>query len=253
MLDGEVDVSNSAGSLTVRSGEQAEVAPGQRPRKTAMIEATNIIQWCLYYPGVLNLNDLGLSPGSDSSLQAYSEGDLLTALKNYRGSGSGQVYRAGLYLVVGRVDKAERLLRGIPASAPGRDALKTLIAAVKLQERDTSREPSTASDWVAESYYRQSRADLPGALEAAQEATKADPSFGFGWTRVAELQFSFGRVPQAKKALEEGLRLTPRNPAAHTLQGFLLAAENDIDEARQAFEQAMAIDGALGNAWLGVD
>ena len=69
---------------TVRSGEQAEVAPGQRPRKTAMIEATNIIQWCLYYPGVLNLNDLGLSPGSGSSSQAYSEGDLLTALKNYR-------------------------------------------------------------------------------------------------------------------------------------------------------------------------
>ena len=258
MLDGEVDVSNSAGSVTVRSGEQAEVAPGQRPRKTAMIEATNIIQWCLYYPGVLNLNDLGLSPGaqrgSHSSLLAYSEGDLLTALKNYRGSGGSRdeaVYRAGLYLVVGRVDKAERLLRGIPSSAPGRDALKTLIAAVKLQERDTSRAPGTASDWVAESYYRQSRADLPGALEAAQEATKADPSFGFGWARVAELQFSFGRVPQAKKALAQSLRLMPRNPAAHTLQGFLLAAENDIDDARKSFEQAMAIDGALGNAWLG--
>ena len=94
--------------------KQAEVAPGQRPRKTAMIEATNIIQWCLYYPGVLNLNDLGLSPGAEqgshASLLAYSEGDLLTALKNYRG-GSGSrgeaVYRAGLYLVVGRVDKAE--------------------------------------------------------------------------------------------------------------------------------------------------
>ena len=43
----------------------------------------------------------------------------------------------------------------------------------------------------------------------------------------------------------------PRNPAAHTLQGFLLAAENDIEDARKSFEQAMAIDGALGNAWLG--
>jgi tetratricopeptide (TPR) repeat protein len=258
MLDGEVDVSNGAGSLTVRSGEQAEVAPGQRPRKTAMIEATNIIQWCLYYPGVLNLSDLGLSPGAQraahASLLAYSQGDLLKALENYRG-GSGsraeQVYRAGLYLVVGRVDKAERLLRGIPPGTPARDALKTLIAAVKFEERDSSRRPSTASDWVAESYYRQSRADLPGALEAAHEATKADPSFGFGWTRVAELQFSFGRVPQAKKALAEGLRLMPRNPAAHTLQGFLFAAENDIDDARRSFEQAIAIDGALGNAWLG--
>ena len=258
MLDGEVDVSNSAGSITVRSGERAEVAPGQRPRKTAMIEAVNVIQWCLYYPGVLNLNDLGLSPADQramhSSLLAYREGDLLTALKNYRGGGGSrgqQVYRAGLYLSVGRVDKAERLLRGMSANVRGREALLTLIAAVKLQERDAALAPQSASDWVAESYYRQSKADLPGALEAALEATKADPSFGFGWTRVAELQFSFGRVPQAKKALAEGLRLTPRNPAAHALQGFLLAAENDIDDARQSFELAMAIDGALGNAWLG--
>ena len=68
---------------------------------------------------------------------------------------------------------------------------------------------------------------------------------------MAELEFSFGRVPQAKKALAEGLRLAPRNPAAHALSGFLLSAENNINAAKDAFERAMAIDGALGNAWLG--
>ncbi len=35
------------------------------------------------------------------------------------------------------------------------------------------------------------------------------------------------------------------------MRGFLLAAENRIGEAKAAFEEARAIDGALGNAWLG--
>jgi tetratricopeptide (TPR) repeat protein len=253
MLDGEVEVSNGAGSVTVRNGEQAEVAPGQRPRKTAMLEATNIIQWCLYYPGVLDLKDLGLGEerGGSASLAAYREGDLLAALKSYRGGSGNSVYRAGLYLVVGRVDKARRILRHIPAGQPGRAALETLIAAVTLQERPYASEPTTASEWVAESYYRQSKADLPGALEAARRAAELSPSFGFAWTRVAELQFSFGRVPEAKRALERSLQLSPRNPSAHALRGFLFAAENNITDAKAAFEEAINIDSALGNARLG--
>src|SRR4029077_15105329 len=102
---------------------------------------------------------------------------------------------------------------------------------------------------IAESYYLQSQANLPAALEAAKRATEIDSEFGFAWTRVAELQFSFGRVPQAKSALKKGIQLSPRNPAAHALLGFLFAAENKIDQAKGAFEDAMAIDGALGDAW----
>jgi hypothetical protein len=50
MLDGEVEVSNAQGSVVVHSGERAEVEPGGKPHKTAVIEAINSIQWCLYYP-----------------------------------------------------------------------------------------------------------------------------------------------------------------------------------------------------------
>ena len=255
MLDGEVEVSNTQGSVVARSGERADVVPGGRPTKTAVIEAINSIQWCLYYPGVLDLTDLGLSRRAlDPSLAAYRDGDLLKALKEYprhrpSASSAEKVYRAGLFLVVGQVDKAERLLRQVPRNAPGRAALSTLIAAVTL--KDKTWEPRSASDWVAESYYRQSKADLTGALQAAQRATELAPGFGFAWTRVAELEFGFGRVPQAKEALDKGLKLAPRNPAAHSLQGFLLSAENNINGAKDAFEKAMTIDSALGNAWLG--
>jgi tetratricopeptide (TPR) repeat protein len=256
MLDGEVELSNAQGSVVVTSGEQAKVDVGGAPRKTAVLEATNIIQWCLYYPGVLDLKELGYSRQANASISAYNDGDLLRALATYghqtrSGSNADKVYHAGLLLAVGRVDKAKRLLDAASAGTPGRQALLTLIAAVTLKPRPDSNPPQTASDWIAESYYLQSQANLNAALEAAKHATEIDPEFGFAWTRVAELQFSFGRVPQAKTALEKGVALSPRNPAAHALLGFLFAAENKINEAKGAFENAMAIDGALGNAWLG--
>ncbi|MEY2539973.1 MAG: hypothetical protein QOG67_3713 [Verrucomicrobiota bacterium] len=260
MLDGELELSNAHGSVVVRSGEQANAEPGGRPTKTAVIEAINSVQWCLYYPGVLDLNDLAFSTGEkqalERSLSAYRAGDLLVALKAYphgraSGSNADKIYHAGLFLVVGQVAKAERSLREVKQDSPGRDALATLITAVTLKAHESRAGPSTASGWIAESYYRQSKADLAGALEAAQRATQIDPSFGFAWTRLAELQFSFGRVPQSIQALEKGFELSPRNAAAHALRGFLASAENKINDAKEAFEKAMDIDGALGNAWLG--
>ncbi len=260
MFDGEVEVFNAEGSVVIRSGEQADADPGQKPTKTAVIMTVNLIQWCLYYPGVLDLHDLQLSPQTspalNGSLSAYQQGDLLGALRLYPAgrspaSPSENTYRAGLFLVVGQVEKARRLMTRISHEAPGREALSTLISAVTSQTRPGSTTPRTASDWIAESYYRQSQRDLTGALKAAREATIADNTFGFAWTRVAELEFSFGRVPEAKKALEQGLTLAPNNPAAHTLKGFLLSAENKITAAKESFETAIALDSALGDAWLG--
>ena len=40
------------------AGEAGEAAPGQAPRRTAVIEASNILQWALYYPAVLDPADL---------------------------------------------------------------------------------------------------------------------------------------------------------------------------------------------------
>lgn len=260
MLDGELELSNAHGAVLVRSGEKANVVPGGKPTKTAVIQAINSVQWCLYYPGVLDLNDLAFSAAEQRALQpslsAYREGDLLAALRTYprdafSSSSTEKVYHASLFLVVGQVEKAQRLLKEVKPNAPGCEALSTLIAAVTLKTRGTIPVPRTATDWIAESYYQQSKADLEAARDDAQHAIEADATFGFAWTRLAELEFSFGRVPQSKRALEKGVQLSPRDAAAHALQGFLLSAENNINEAKDCFEKAMALDGALGNAWLG--
>jgi hypothetical protein len=162
MLDGEVELSNAQGSLVISTGEQAKVDVGGRPRKTAVLEAINSVQWCLYYPGVLDLKELGYSRDSNSSASAYNEGDLLAALAAYghrdgSGSDADRVYHAGLLLAVGQKDKAERLLNAASHGTAGRQALLTLIAAVRpsrcpLSERRTisfRKGSSITSIWFA--------------------------------------------------------------------------------------------------------
>jgi tetratricopeptide (TPR) repeat protein len=260
ILDGEVEVSNSQGSVSVQSGEQAEIKPGAGPAKTAVTNAIDSVQWCFYYPGVLDINELALSPQEKDrlgeSLSAYGQGDILRALEEYpRGrvpaSPGEKIYRAGLFLVAGQLSKAENMLRDVDQNAPGRQALSALIAAVTLKEKSSSAPPQTATDWIAESYYRQSKSDLAGALQAAERAANLDANSGFAWTRVAESQFNLGRGPEAKAALERGLQLAPRSPAAHALRGFILSAENNLKDAKNSFETAIALHSALGDAWLG--
>lgn len=253
MLDGEVELHNAFGRVLVRSGEQGLVEPGHAPTKTAVINASNIIQWCLYYPGLLDADSLHLDSNLRTSLAAYRDGDVLEALRLYP-SGRAPAnadecaYRASLLLAVGRVDEAETLAGNDSRNG---EALRQLIAAVKFQEHRRKGPPDSATGWLAESYYRQSRGDLGGALVAALEATARAPQFGFAWARVAELEFSFSQVRKASAALSHGRLLSPRNAQAVALAGYLASAANQIGEAARDFDEAIAIDGFLGNAWLG--
>src|SRR5438552_4358219 len=260
LLDGLVDLRSGQGQIDLKTGEQGVVEPGKAPTKTAVIDAINIIQWCLYYPAVLDTDDLGLSAGDKqtlaASLAAYRNGDLLQALASYPGdrqpdSDPERIYRAALFLAVGQVEQTEAQLKELQAASGLADALREMIAAVKFQPWNRASPPSLATEWLAESYYLQSRSQLEAALQAAESATKKSSDFGFAWARVAELEFSFGRSGKALTALEKGLQLSPRNPEAISLKGFLLAAQNRISEALDFFDQAIAVDPALGNAWLG--
>src|SRR5581483_162665 len=86
-LDGEVGMTNDQGSVSVNSGEKAIVAPGQAPVKSPLLDAVSVIQWTLYYPGILDIDELALDDSARSalsaSLDAYRSGDLLQALAQY--------------------------------------------------------------------------------------------------------------------------------------------------------------------------
>ena len=262
MFDGEVDLSNALGSIQLKSGEQGVVEPGQPPVKTPVINAINIIQWCLYYPGVLDVDELHFDANEQTVLQnsiaAYRAGDLLTALAAYPEgrqpvSDSEKVFHAALLLAVGQVEPAEAQLASITPSNQIATALSQLIASVKNLPATNIATLSTnsATALLARSYQLQAQSRLPEALRTAEKSVALAPQFGFGWARVAELEFSFGHPKKAQAALEKSLALAPRNAEAVTLHGFALAAQNHIREATTEFDRAIALDGALGNAWLG--
>jgi tetratricopeptide (TPR) repeat protein len=271
VLDGEVEMANNLGELQLRSGEQGRAAPGKKPEKTAVVEAHSVIQWSLYYPGVLDVNELELSAVEKEalrdSLSAYRSGDLLDALAKYPAdrvpaSPSEQIYLKALELAVGRTTNAAGQrpgdTRGKAAALD--DALNRVIGIVQAPKgtnvpggppAETKRRPELATEWMAESIYEQARHNLAASLDGARRATEKSPDFGFAWERVAELEFGFGRIGAAKRALNRSLELSPRNAQALALMGFLLAAENRTKEAITWFDRAIAIDGGLGNAWLG--
>ena len=260
LLDGAVDLANDAGQLEMQGGEQARVAPGQPPTKSPLIDAVNLIQWCLYYPAVVDADELSFTAEEKEvlheSLAAYRAGDLLAAMGAFSvgkvpPGDATRIYQAALLLSVGRVDEAQQLLTPLAASAGPAQALGELIAAVQFKEWTRSAPPTTASEWLAESYYLQSRARLDDALAAARTAATRAPAFGFAWVRVAELEFSFARVPAASAALEIGLKHAPRHAQGLALRGFVAAARDRAPEALKWFDDAIRVDGGLGNAWLG--
>jgi tetratricopeptide (TPR) repeat protein len=270
VIDGKVRFGNEQATLFVTNGQQAVAEPGQAPVRTAGFIANNVLQWCFYYPAVIDPADLEFTPEEQKilgdSLQAYRSGDLPVALAKYPagrqpGSDAERVYYAGLLLGVGQVEPAETMLASLSvsdaSSRPQRVALalRRLISAVKRQPNPAAVRPQLATEFLADSYYEQSRAipgiSLPAALDSARRAVTNSPDFGFGWERVAELEFSFGHTSRALDALDKSLAFASRNAQALALKGFLLAAQNRTGEAIGWFDQALAVDSALGNAWLG--
>ncbi|HAV62246.1 MAG TPA: hypothetical protein DCY13_07750, partial [Verrucomicrobiales bacterium] len=274
VFEGEAEMTNEFGAALIGPGEQGEAIAGRAPTVTAVIDTTAIVQWSLYYPGVLHLEDVELTAEERAelaaSLAAYGVGDLLGALAAYPEgrvptSGDESVYLAALWLSAGRVATAEQLLDDLAESIDGQSragrmsaALRRMVALVNqrplpVASPDASRSFS-ATEWLVESYELQSRFFLTEALTAARESVRVAPDFAFGWVRVAELEFSHGRVPEALEALEaldRSFALALRNAQAVALRGFLLAAQNRITAAIEEFERAIELDGGLGNAWLG--
>ena len=259
VLDGEVVLRNLKGEVILNRMERGKAERDRAPGKSAVLEAaSDLIQWNLYYPAVLDPAELGWTAAEKAaltfSLEAYSSGDLVRAVDLYPWkrtdiSPAESAYQAALLLSVGQVDKAQLLLRKLGGDAPR--SLTRLIAAVKSTLQSEWPEPRSASDWLAESYYHQSRHQLESARLAARAAVTNAPSFGFAWARLAEMEFSFGRKEETAKAIARALVLSPRNAQALALQGFILAAQGQTRAALSQFDRAIEADAALGNAWLG--
>lgn len=258
LLDGLVELAAANTTLTLQSGEQAGIAPGQPPVKSPLLEVASIVQWALYYPAVVNPADLALTTADQAALAetlaAYRAGDLLAAHAAMAGVPPGgparELFRAALDLSVGGVDAAEVRLASADPNAPVVRALREIIALVR-GGAVLETPPQTASEWLARSFTRQALFRLREARDAAQQAVSLAPDFGFAQVRLAELELAFEHRREAREALHLALALAPRLAQAHALSGFIFLDENDARAALAAFDEAIGLDAALGNAWLG--
>ncbi|MFM1768679.1 MAG: hypothetical protein RJA22_1208 [Verrucomicrobiota bacterium] len=270
LLEGAVTLNNAQGEIALASGEQGTVEPGQAPRKSPVLDAVSIIQWSLYYPAVVDPDELRFTEGERQalaeSLQAYRSGDLLQAVDRLPGgfqpaSDGGRLYRAALLLSVGQVTESQAELQRLEKPSLVADALRQVMAAVRQHPGPMPRAPRRGARFdslpesgtalLAESYHRQAHSDLPGALRAAREAVRKSAGYGGAWVRVAELELGLENLGAALAALERGLALSPRHAGGRALQGYALARQGRTAEAEQAFAEAIALDGGLGHAWLG--
>ena len=282
VIDGQVEVTNESGELHLNSGESGAAKAGGAPAPVPFVNAINVVQWVLYYPAVLNTAELNL--GADKqrlseSLASYERGDIRGALDSLPPEAATtddeRLFRAALLLAAGEVSQAQSILLPISTN-PSLDkriihlarSLLTLIEAIHYQPKPgakTETQPHSslgdpraasfpndmATALLAESYYQQAHHQLEVARQLARDATDIRPEFGLAWARLAELEFSFGERALAGRALDRAANLSPRHAPSQALQGFVLAAANRIDEARAAFDLAISMDGAVGNAWIG--
>ncbi len=263
LIDGAVALNTSEGEVALQRGEDLRLAPGQPAQITALVNANAVIQWALYYPAVINPDDLHLEASEQVALkdvlEKYHSGDLVAALAAWPeglGTGGGPItMRAQLELAVGRVAVAEALLALVSNEAEGRLALEELIAVVRGDQRGRGGSPlnpaRTSSELLARTYTLQARTDLNGAREAARQAVGLAPQFGFASARLADLEFAFGNRRPALAELKRALKLSPRLAPAHALQGFIFLDQGATRAALMAFDQARELDAAFGPAWLG--
>jgi outer membrane receptor protein involved in Fe transport/Flp pilus assembly protein TadD len=280
LFEGQVSLVNQAGTAVLKSGQAAAIKVGQAPVLIPFQKTGRAVAWRLYYPGILDLNEV--DPSLDDrqdlrpSIEAYRLGDIQTALQRFPedrkpADGAESVYQATLWLAVGNVPRAESILHTLastPTAVPQpqaiaanrvrrlAEALRVLISAIQLEPAPPwvspeERADPLATEWMAWSYLAQSQGKLEQAREAARKATQASPYFALAQTRLAEMEFSFGRTKAALKAVEKSLNRAPRQPQALALKGYLLAAQDRIAAAIDFFNQSMERDPALANAWLG--
>ncbi len=249
LLEGEVSLTTPREKVDLACGEEVQIDAEGGARKSPLILAQNAVQWALYYPVVLNPDDLPSIPDAlKPSVAAYKQGDVRSALRELP-SNAPPEYAAAVQLAAGDFDQAGRLIEGVQTRAA--EALRELISAVKFQELPRTNDCQTSSEWLARSYYWQSRSELRAALAAAEQAARIAPGFGPAQARRAELLFAFGRRQEAMAGLETALEASPRLASVYTLRGFGQLEQLRVREAEASFAEAIRLDERIGNAWLG--
>lgn len=263
LYEGVVLASNEAGSLRMAPGQAVTAQKGQAPQLSTLIKPEDAVQWTLHYRPVLH----GLVADKEHPMSATFRDSLADLRKGDVASAFDQLkhlppttrdaryysYRAGLFLLLGRVDEAQGDLQqalGIDAANSGALALKAMIAvaqnrkeqALELAEKSVSTAQNLAVALIALSYAQQANFDLENALASSEQAVSQSPDNPYAQARLAELRLSTGDREGAIAAAQEAVRLDPEIALGHAMLGFSHLTRIEIAQAKVAFSQALNLD-----------
>ena len=153
IFEGKVVASNSAGSLTLTSGQSAIARQGSAPVLTTVVRPRDAVQWALYYPPVLDfrpetIQNPAWQAVAAQSIAAYKQGDFAAAFESIKGvpdaiaDPSFFTYRAALLLAVGRNDEARRDIERALSLRADDSAALALQAIIAVAQNDKEKASS---------------------------------------------------------------------------------------------------------------
>ena len=147
VYEGVVLAVNASGSETLRSGEEATATQGGgASRKEIVIRPADTVAWTLYFPAVFDHRLTGPGSSADAtrerSIALYRAGQVTDALAALDKVPEGPAraafltYRAGLLLLVGRLDEAKPDIEEALRADPRNSDAHALLAVVAVVEND---------------------------------------------------------------------------------------------------------------------
>ncbi len=274
VMEGEVQVVNNLGAVSLTAGQGAFTPAGEAPRPHLVIHPENAVQWAIYYPPLLSpavsaYPRLAALEPFREALRRYAEGDVSGALA--RLDDVAEVYRdaryfnvrAAMQLSVGRIDEARQSIsRSLEFHPSGGEAvaLQSIILlaigrrkeAFALAQRAVDLEPQSPVPHIALSYAHQARFEIGQALESAQRAVNLEPGNGLARVRLAELWLMRGEPARSLAAAEEAVAVAPGLAGSWNALGFVHLVRGETEEARRDFAKAIRLDQAAPLPRLGL-
>lgn len=276
VFEGRVRMEKNRGiddEIYLESKQSAEVTSPDEKFKNIEIDLKNAVQWTLHYPPVIYYSATDFANNDiKNSINFYWKGKLIdafTSINKVTQSNDPRffLYRAGLFLTVGRVDEANSDIDNAEKLAPGSSnalALKSIIElsrnnkieARKHAENAVMNDNQSASALIALSYVLQADFDINGALTSIKKAVNLSTGKGnpLAKARLAELWLSKGYLDKAVKEANEAVELNPDIARAQAVLGFAYLTQIKTRDSKKAFKEAIRLepDSALPHFGLGL-
>lgn len=229
VLEGEVDCSNSFGSVRITSGEEAVTRPGQAPVKRVLIQPNDAVQWALYYPAVLDLADLPeFLPGSSTQQQQGWKALIDNQLPVARAAFSGTDWRDHLGRAIlayrdGAFTEASLELAAI--KEPHNASVNLFESGLALAVGQVSRSSSTLAQC------ERGFATLPSEQRALLQSGLL--------AQRAIVALTLNHKEEARALVTQALQ-AHRSASALLAQSYVAQASFDLPGARESLEQARA-------------